>query len=178
MALKETAQMYSDRGDYYTIVNGRQYQILQFRDWQLPAHGGPVCCAYSVRPVSSTGCEERLIGFFIGCEVLFGGEVYVSREDQIPKELATLTIQWLLEEAGEPPVGYEYRGVFTREGLRHRVGQPEDRQFGESVCPTLRDVVEQVRRNLLEAKKRGRQIGLRPSGSEFWTQEAEKAQRA
>ena len=170
----------SDRGDCYTYttVNGRQYKIIRFCGWQLSTEDPyKFYCAYYVRPpVSSKGSEERLIQFSFGCETFFGGEFYDNKADQIPEELATLTIQWLLEEAGEPPVGCLYRGVFTRKGLRHRVGQPEDQQFGEDVCLTLRNVVERVRHNLSEAKERGRQIGFRPPSSEFWTQKPKIAQ--
>ena len=162
----------SDRGHVYTTVNGRQYRMVKKFDWALPPNGGPIDCKWLVF------CQnrERPILFSIGCEILFGGEIYVNREDKIPEGLATLTIQWLLEEAGEPPVDCLYCGVFTREGLQHRLGQPKDQQFGEDVCRTLRDVVEQVRSNLSEAKKRGRQIGFHSLRSEFWTHKSEIAQ--
>jgi hypothetical protein len=178
-ACELVASAAGDRGNssIYTTVDGRRYKIIPFSDWQQSSHGGPLHCSYDVRRVSSKGLEERLIHFSIGCTILFGEEVYVNREDQIPNELAPLTIQWLLEDGGEPPIDYVYRVVFTQEGLRHRAGEPEDPQFGEDVCPTLRDVVEQVRRQLSEARTRGRQIGFRPPRS-LWTHQSEIPQHA
>lgn len=177
-AFELVASNADNRGDFYTTGDGRQYEIRRSLSWQLRPQGGFLSCCFFVRPVSSTGFNPRWIPFVIGCDLFIGGEVYVNREDHIPEELAPLTIQWLLEEAGEPPIGYSYRGVFKQKGLRHRRGQAEDPRFGEQACPTLPHVVEQMRHTLLTAKERGRQrqIGFCPSGSEFWTQESEIVQ--
>ena len=173
MKLKEAAQM----GDCYTTVTRRQYRIIPCHDWGLsPEDPDNLYCSYCVQPVSSKGLQERLIRFSFGCGRFFGGAAYINKADQIPKELATLTIEWFLEEAGDPPVRPSYDVVFTRTGLRHREGGPEDPEFGEGICPTLADVVEQLKRRVLKASERGRQIGFHPRRSEFWTHKSEIAQ--
>lgn len=157
------------------VCQHRQYQIIKKCGWEYSnqTDGTSMRCAWHV--LSKDGKEQESL-FFIGCAIFFGGKIYLNNPNEIPEELATLTIQWLLEEAGQPPVDAFYRGVFTQRGLRHRAGQPEDQQFGDDICPTLEDVVKRLRRKWLEAKDRGRQIGFHPSHGGFWTQQSEIAE--
>lgn len=160
----------------YITVDRREYGLVRKADWHRGAFSTALAGRepwnfYSDWLVYPHG-DETQEGFIfsIGCIGVFGETVYVP--GQIPEELAVSSIQWLLEIEELPsPVDYWYLGVFTQDGLRHRLQGQIDRQFGAQACRTWQGVIEQLKDRRTKALEAGgrKPIGFRPSVSEVWT---------